>query len=306
MTKMFILNRLFIFLCCILISLTIEAKEWIYVTSDGDTLYDISKKYLHHAGYWKKVQKLNHIRHPSELKGDMQLRIPLEWIKISTIAAKVVSIQGSVTLLWAKNSGNKPISVGTPIRLGDTIYTEANSNVVVEFANKNRIIIRENSHVTFDYLSAYAGSGMVDSRVRLINGRLDSKIRPTKGSGSRFEIHTPSAITAVRGTEYRLNSKQENMTSILEVTKGKVAISAQKKVHIIPQGYGSVVEKDKAPTAAKKLLSAPIISPLPDRIRELNYFVSWEKIDQALQYRVEIAKLNDFSSAFPCWTQSRN
>ena len=29
MTKMFILNRLFIFLCCILISLTIEAKEWI-------------------------------------------------------------------------------------------------------------------------------------------------------------------------------------------------------------------------------------------------------------------------------------
>jgi len=290
---------LFIGIICLFVSFVptqnLLAKEWIYTTSEGDTLWDFSKKYLHHVMYWPKIKKINNVKNPRRLQPNKRLRIPLEWVKVNPVSAKVIAVHGLVQVSNNKST-NQKVSVGLLVHLGDSLQTSADSNVSVKFADGSIVTIHENSHTVFDHLTAYGDSGMVDSRIRLNQGRIDSKVIPAVGSGSRFEIHTPSAISAVRGTKYRLSSDQENQLTNLEVLKGKVKIAAEQKSILVSQGFGSQVASGKAPIAARELIAAPELGDIPERIRQLNWPLTWESLNGAHQYRVEVSALEDFNT----------
>ena len=287
------------FICALIFVLgmhDVQAKDWIYTTSEGDTLWDFSKKYLHHVKYWSSIQKINNVKNPRKLQINTHLRIPLKWVKVNPIAAKVIALYGTVELIGSENSPSSVVNTGNLIHLGDVLKTKNNSSAAIEFADKSRIIVHENSQVIFDHLTAYGDSGMVDSRLRLYKGRVDSKVHPAVGAGSRFEIYTPSAITAVRGTQYRISSDHENSSSTLEVLEGRVVISAAKKNVLVANGYGSKVDKGKAPIAPRKLLKAPVLNEMPERIRQISWPVRWSKIKSARQYRVEISSEKNFTT----------
>jgi len=292
----FVYKGLFYFGLVIFSLQTAFAQEWIYTTSKGDTLWDFSKKYLYHVTYWPKIKKINNVSNPRRLQPNRQLRIPLEWVKVNPVAAKVITVYGQVRLQRHEHKGNKEdIQPGLLLHLGDSIQTAADSNISIEFADASVITVHENSQAVFDHLTAYGDSGMVDSRIRLNQGRIETRVRPAIGAGSRFEIHTPSAISAVRGTEYRLTSDSQKQTTNMEVLKGKVSIAADKKTIVVPQGFGSQVAKGAAPIPARELLKAPTLKELPNRIRQLNYPFSWQSIEAAKQYRVEISAREDFN-----------
>jgi len=272
------------------------AKEWIYTTSKGDTLWDFSKKYLHHVTYWSQIKKINNVTNPRRLQPNQRLRIPLKWVKVNPVSAKVIAVHGKVQLQRHERSNMESVTQGLLLHLGDSLQTAADSNVSIKFADNSIVTIHENSQTVFDHLTAYGDSGMVDSRIRLNQGRLETKVQPATGAGSRFEIHTPSAISAVRGTEYRLTSDQQNQTTNMEVIKGKVAIAAEEKTILVPQGFGSKVAKGQAPIAARELLAVPHLEAIPERIRHLNWPVTWKLLKGAEQYRVEISVREDFKT----------
>ncbi len=66
------------FICALIFVLgmhDVQAKDWIYTTSEGDTLWDFSKKYLHHVKYWSSIQKINNVKNPRKLQINTHLRI---------------------------------------------------------------------------------------------------------------------------------------------------------------------------------------------------------------------------------------
>ncbi len=73
------------------------AEEWNYTTRPGDTLWDISKKYLKNPNDWNKLQKHNAIDIAKRLSPGTRLRIPIEWLKDIVSPAIVVNISGKVT-----------------------------------------------------------------------------------------------------------------------------------------------------------------------------------------------------------------
>lgn len=278
------------------ISTGVYAQDWIYTVVEGDNLWNLSEQHLDKVTRFEQLRKLNNIENPKHLQPGTKIRVPLAWIRSNPVAAKIVSLTGSVEIQRAKSSTTEPAKVGSLMHLGDQLITANDSSVAIEFADKSILSLHEKSIVHFDHLSAHGVTGMVDSRLHLLKGRIDTKVTPAVGPGSRFEIETPSAISAVRGTIYRALVMEDGDISNIEVLRGKVAVSGANKQLLVNKGFGTQVVTGKPPIPPRELLPAPSFEPVPDTITEINWRLAWSKIAGADRYRVEVASSDDFKT----------
>ncbi len=275
-------------------SAPVFAAEWVYILDPGDTLWDFSIKHLKNSEHWKDLQKINSIENPKKMKPGARIRVPLAWIKQTAVDAEVVALHGNALITRSDKSVHK-VKMGDHIRLGDQLDVELASSLSVKFADGTVATLHENSRVHFNHLSQYSDSGMVDTRFRLEKGRVDTLAIPAKGAGSRFEIQTPSAITAVRGTEFRTMVVDSDQVSRVEVLKGKVAVKGQSATRAIPAGYGTRVAPRKAPIAPVKLLPAPKLDTVPAVVQELGWSLRWQHNQKAKSYRIELSDKSTFN-----------
>ena len=280
----------------LLCSSSVYAQDWIYTVVDGDNLWNLSEQHLDKVTRFEQLRKLNNIENPKRLQPGTRIRVPLAWIRSNPVAAKIISITGSAEIQRARSSTSEQAKVGSLMQLGDQLSTADDSSVAIEFADKSVLSLHENSLVHFDHLSAHGVTGMVDSRLNLLKGRMDTKVTPAVGPGSRFEIETPSAISAVRGTVYRALVMDNGDKSNIEVLHGKVAVSGANKQLLVNKGYGTQVATGQPPLPPKALLPAPIFEPIPDTITEINWRLAWSEVAGAKAYRVEVATENDFDT----------
>ena len=271
-----------------LLSLPAAAADWVYTVVEGDNLWDLSEEYLDSQLRFEQVRRLNNIEFPKRMRPGARLRIPMKWIRSNPVPASIGAVRGEVELTRNGGGEKESVSSGTPIRLGDVLKTGPDSSAAVVFADGSVITLHSASQMRFDHLSAHGKTGMVDSRLHLIDGRVDTRVQPAVGPGSRFEIQTPSAISAVRGTEYRAAVTAEGNASNIEVLRGKVRVTGARKPRLIAAGYGTQVVQGKAPTRPRRLLPPPKLNPVPERIRQLNWPLTWKRVGKAKAYRVEI------------------
>lgn len=266
------------------------AEDWIYVVSDGDNLWNLSEKYLGAATDWTRVQRVNQLPDPNWIKPGTRLRIPMAWIASNGVPAQVRALQGEVRLA-RKSSAGTALAVGDLLQLGDRVSTGAAASVTIEFADQSLITMEGDSELSLDHLSAYGETGMVDSRLRLLKGRLETHVTPMSGPGSRFEIHTTSAITAVRGTAYRMNVSDQQQASAVEVTGGTVDVSdaAVTENALVRKGFGTLVAAGEPPQPPRPLLPAPEFVDLPEKLDRISWPLNWGSVPGAKGYRLQLA-----------------
>jgi hypothetical protein len=265
-------------------------SEWIYTVVDGDNLWDFSEKYLDSVLRFDKLRKLNNIKNPKRLQPGSWLRVPMKWIRSNAVPANLSGFEGQVQLIRADGSQIAQLKSGASIHLGDTLRTGPNSSAAIRFADGSALTLHSHSEMRFDHLSAHGETGMVDSRLNLIKGRVQTQVRPSVGPGSRFEIYTPSAISAVRGTVYRAAVSGSSEASNIEVLEGKVAVSGSEKQRLIPAGFGTRIEKGKAPIPPVALLPAPNFKQIPEVVRRIDWRLEWSSIEGAENYRIEVSR----------------
>lgn len=275
--------------------------EWVYTVVDEDNLWNISERYLDTPARFDALRKINNVQFPTRLRPGTKLRIPMKWVRSNPVPATVEKVVGRVFVLRSQDAAEESALPGTAIRLGDRISTAADSSVAIRFADQTLVTVFEDSVARFDHLSAHGTTGMVDSRLNLLQGRMDARVTPASGPGSRFEIHTPSAISAVRGTEYRAAFDDDGTVSRIEVLHGKVEVTGSSKKALVAAGFGTRVQEDKPPLRPRRLLERPAVDPLPERIRQLNWPVVWTANPEASAYRVEIATEDQFATIL--WQQ---
>lgn len=291
----YLLQRIAVWLL-LAFSIPVFAAEWVYLVHPGDTLWDFSIKNLKNSEHWKDLQKINSIENPRKMLPGTRIRVPLAWVKQTAADAEVVALHGNAFLTRADKSVHK-VEIGDHIQLGDQLDVAPAGTLSVKFADGTLTTLHESSRVHFNHLSQYGDSGMVDTRFRLEKGRVDTRAIPAKGDGSRFEIQTPSAITAVRGTEFRTTVVDTDQVSRVEVLKGKVAVKGkgQSATRTIPAGYGTRVAPRKAPIAPQQLLPAPALEAIPAVVRQLDWSLRWKRNQKAISYRIEISDNPDFN-----------
>ena len=117
-------------------------------------------------------------------------------------------------------------------------------------------------------------------------------------NGGRFEIRTPAAIAAVRGTQYRVYAYQSDDGPAMrtEVVTGAVqVINANGKV-MAQTAQGTVAQSGRGPDASVALLSAPSLEGLPETIERLPIGWPMPVLDGASRYRSQLAATSEFSA----------
>lgn len=271
-----------------------EKKAWVYVVSNGDNLWNITAKFLKNIDYYTELQKLNNIKYPRNIKPGNVIRIPMEWIKHSPASARITFIQGKNQFLRDNKLNTLPPE--TTLILGDEVRTGENGSTTIVFADGSEMVLFKNTIVAFDHLSSYGKTGMVDTRVRVIQGKVETNAKKNKGPGSRLDILTPSAISSVRGTVYRVSNTKDNISTV-EVLEGNVAVAGKKSNAAInvATGQGTRIEKGTEPTKP-----VPLLSP-PKMITTQTYFesapvITWHKINKATQYNVQLSSQKNFKN----------
>jgi hypothetical protein len=94
----------------------------------------------------------------------------------------VSALQGTVTL--ARQGRTLAVAYGMPVDTGDRVTTAARSQVT--------ITLRSREHTQID----------------LLGGLLHSIVRFAPGNAPNYEVHTPNAVAAARGTNYNTDYQQ--------------------------------------------------------------------------------------------------
>ena len=188
------------------------------------------------------------------------------------------------------------------IMVGDEIATK-NGNVVIEFADSSTIRLEENSNLVFNKLSHFGKTGMVDTRLRLKRGSLTSDIPPLV-KGSRYEIKTPSAVAAVRGTEFRLHTTEKETR--LEVLEGTVEFSGEHGKMMVDAGQGATISEGNSRIERITLPSPPRTQLANETIKELPAKVEWEKSKDARAYQVQLTEKDKNGKLLQSTTQQNN
>src|SRR5690554_1845552 len=273
------------------------APEWVYTLKAGESFTEVASDLLIKSYSAGRLLQYNAIENAAMLGEGDRIRIPLSWLKRQPDPARVTSVSGSVQLISGIDGRKKPLAKDALIRVGDEVLSAAGA-ATIALADGSEVRISPNSRLIFNRLTQYGKSGMVDTRLRLDRGEVHTRVKPVIEGGARFEIETPSAVAAVRGTAFSLHAGPEG--THLQVTEGVVDFGSPKQIQRIPAGYSATVASNNGnKLSIRKMPPAPELNPLPPVLSQLPAELTWTS-SPASTYRLDI-----FETESGRWIESR-
>ena len=265
---------------------------WRYTVRPGDNLISLGGRHLINAEDWKVLQHLNHIQNPHHLPTGSVLRIPLKLVKQSAASAEVIFVSGEAK--WQQSATQwAPLQAGKQLGPGAKITTEENSKVVIRFADGSTTDVVSNSILSLDTLSLYSGGAMVDTKLRLQKGQVETHANPQHVEGNQMQVITPSAIAAVRGTTFRVTADKQATTQ--ETLDGQVALNASNQEVVVNKGFGSKAEQGKEPIPPVTLLPAVNTSSLNTQYGTLPVTFDVPQMENAVAWVAKVSTDAEFN-----------
>lgn len=264
----------------------VDAPEWRYTLRPGDTLIGLSQRYLARPADWPRLQRHNGIANPYGLLPGSALRIPLAWMRHEPAPAAVVAVSGDARVTLP-GTPERPLQAGERLGAGATLVTGAHSSITLRLADGSLLVLQPGARMALDTLSVYPGGGMVDSRLRLQEGRVEVGANPERKPGGRLQVITPSAVAAVRGTRFRVAAAAD--ASRAETLEGMVGLAAARREVNVAAGQGSLAETGQPPRPPVSLLPAPDLSALPGLVDALPLRFEMPGLSGAMSWHGQIA-----------------
>jgi hypothetical protein len=115
------------------------------------------------------------------------------------VVGQVTDITGAAKL--ARGGIEVDAAPNMPIKVRDKLRTTAKSKLTVTFRDGSKLVLSESSAYTIDEYSIGATT-RIRASIDLWAGHLRAIVLVGIGGLPDFEVHTPNAIAAVRGTEF--------------------------------------------------------------------------------------------------------
>jgi hypothetical protein len=116
-------------------------------------------------------------------------------------AGSVTAIQGKV-LIERTSSTSFAAQVSQAVRIGDRVTTGPGSRVTITLSDGTQLGLSESSILVVADSRLDASGHRAHTEIDLIRGLLHSLVRHTEGNAPNYEVHTPNAVAAARGTDY--------------------------------------------------------------------------------------------------------
>lgn len=283
--------RLLVLLALLLSAFPLLAQDWTYRVRPGDTLWDLGARYLKPGVPWERLQAHNRVSDPYRLPPGSQLRFPIAWLLVQPAPARVLAIRGRVQARPGDSGPLRDVVEGEQLGIGTHVVTGSDASVTLVFADDSRLQLREHSHLRLDQLSRYGHTGMVDTRLRLEQGRSSNRVTPARGPASRYIIDAPTATSSVRGTQFRVSAGGEGRMAATEVLEGRVQVGNRRGQQLVTPGHATRNRtSDARPGPPEALLPAPVLARSGLRLDPLPAQLAWEAVAQATRYRVEVVR----------------
>jgi hypothetical protein len=94
-----------------------------------------------------------------------------------------------------------PAGPGTAVNVGDRVITGVGGHAIITLTDGSQLELGESSSMVIDNQALAPAGGRAATQVSLFGGVLRSVVNAT-GGATNFEVHTPNAVAAVRGTRW--------------------------------------------------------------------------------------------------------
>ena len=263
------------------------ADEWNYTVAKGDTLIGLIERLMLPSTNWQQLQKLNKLPSDRRLAPGSVLRIPVAWLRADTAVATVTLAQGGVTVRRGMAELPAP-AAGAELLPGDRIETAAQSTLALRLVDGSKVVVAPQSKVVLESLLVYGKTGISETRLKIEDGSVDSKVTPVASSASRYIVTTPVFNLGVRGTDFRARYDASTQLAFNEVLEGKVATQGKASEVQIGAGFGTLALINTEPKPPIKLLDAPQLKGVQARVEQVPLSIRWEAEADAKAYRAKV------------------
>ncbi len=215
------------------------------IVKPGDTLWSISNTYLKDPKRWNELLKHNRLpsSDPSIALPGMALKVPVGLLKEQYRAAKLVYFLNEVLLRPSGGADWKNVSASMDLFKADTLRTRAGARADVKFYTGEILNLYPNS------IAVLRPPGDKDTDVRLMAGEM-------RGLRSRVVTASARITPKTKDTEFGAKIK-DDLTTLVQVYKGKADVEAGGKTVEVPEGFASEVRMDMPPSNPVKLPKLP-------------------------------------------------
>lgn len=269
-------------------SIEVVAPDLVYYASEHDTLITIAKKFTDKVTHWEAIGKLNQIGNDRTIPIGSKIVIPVALLSEEPMQAIVVALAGSNTEAPLKGQ-ERTLALGDKLNEGSLITTGKNGFLTLELADATRISIPSNSQLALAKLRMTKFTKSPRTEVKLLQGRVESKVSSLQSNKGRFEVSSKLAMAGVRGTHFRVGVNDNGIAN--EVLEGGVAVGQIQKpaALTLSSGQGNIV----SPTGVGKavmLLAAPQLADDYQLQQRPTLQFTALPVTDALAYRAQISK----------------
>ncbi|PJO20457.1 peptidase M23 [Burkholderia glumae AU6208] len=275
-----------------------------YLTREGDTLYEISTRYLQGPGDWPLVARLNGVPAPKRLQRGVVIRLPAARLRRERLTVRVVALHGAVERA-GRDGAFAALGAKATLGEGDRLRTGSDGFVTLELSDGTHLSLPPDSQIDLTVLRRTVLTGVLEREFELRRGSVDSEVTHLKRPDDRFQIRAPSVVAGVRGTRFRVGYDDgdgdggQALTRV-EVLDGAVGVepdapraarrrAAAPGATLVHANFGSVTRAGGQVGAPVPLLEAPRLAR-PGKLQD-DAQVDFEivPLDGARAYHVELA-----------------
>jgi len=174
----------------------------------------------------------------------------------SAQVGQIAKLNGSAQLRRASQLYG--VGPAMPVFLNDQVTTDPSSSLAINLNGGSALELGESSTIVLDEHTLPPGESAFKSRISMLTGKLRSVVPHALGPAD-FEVHTPNAVAAVRGTDFLVSFSDgqrrfgypgcETFTDISVVT-GAVAVANMANPNVtvsVPEGFSTTVACGQAP-----------------------------------------------------------
>jgi hypothetical protein len=159
---------------------------------------------------------------------------------------------------------------GVGVNVGDRIVSGASGHAVIVLGDQSRLEIGTLTGITLDQFTVTGGAP--STRISLLSGVLRSLVNAVGGGAANFQVHTPNAVAAVRGTKFD-TAYTENIirpgyqgcerytdVSVYQGTVNLAQLASPNTGEDVDAGYEATLPCDSPPTAPGPLAMTGAVS----------------------------------------------
>ncbi len=144
----------------------------------------------------------------------MTMRPMFLFIMVSALAAPCAAqtaVCEVAALIGSAQRAGEALKVGSPLAAGDEIQTAADSRLRLKCRDGSSLVMAANSQLRIEAFEIKEGK-RTEARFNLVVGLIGQKV----AAGGGWNVRTPSAVTAVRGTEFTVEASDKTTAVLMQ------------------------------------------------------------------------------------------